>query len=158
MKGFELKKTALAFFRDVSAFGLLAFFVVVSFAACGKKGPPVAPDLKPLPGIENLRAEVSLNVVMLQWEFSDLDAVSAPDGFQVYRSRKRIEDADCRDCPDIFRKAADVTARVGFTRGLSRRLTWSEPIEPGHVYLYKVMAYTDHGQTGEWSNTVEVMY
>jgi predicted small lipoprotein YifL len=131
---------------------------ILFLAGCGKKGPPVPPDIAPPPPVENLKANLSGNRAQLSWEAPESgDSAAEPDGYLVYRSKKSAE-SDCGDCPDIFEKVADVSAKTGIFRGLADTATYSETLEKGYVYRYKVMVYSDRGPASDYSNTVEVSF
>lgn len=128
-----------------------------SFASCGKKGPPVPPDMELLPKISSLRAEVSGDKLRLVWDAPVEGAFADPDGYYVYRATRSVSD-ECEDCPDNFQEVAYVPSTSGFWGTRSKKPTYEETLRKGNRYRYKIAAGKDSGAPGDFSNTVEVEY
>jgi hypothetical protein len=135
-----------------------AFFLILSLACCGKKGPPVPPDMLPLPSVGGLESKLFDNDLELTWTIQTGKGVSDPDGFRIYRSKKSFADSEeCPGCPDVFEKVSEVMTAVRLWGRTENRFNYREKLEESYIYRYKVMAYTDRGLTSDWSDTVEVI-
>lgn len=136
---------------------LVVFFLLLSLFCCGKKGPPVPPEMLPLAAVTDLEAKLYNNSIALTWTVQTEKNVPAPDGFRIYRSKKSFTDSKtCPGCPDVFEKVSESATAFSLWGRAENRFNYSEIHEDGYVYRYKVMSYTDSGLTSEWSNTVEV--
>jgi predicted small lipoprotein YifL len=137
---------------------LTVFFLMLSFACCGKKGPPIPPEMFPLPTVSDLEAKQVNNSIELIWSVQTGKNVPAPEGFRIYRSKKSLVDSDeCPGCPDVFEKVSELATPFSLWGRAENRFNYREALEIGYVYRYKVMAFTDSGLTSDWSNTVEMV-
>jgi hypothetical protein len=136
---------------------LTALLMILSSACCGKKGPPTAPDMLPLPSVTGLEAKLFNNSLDLIWTIQTGKGVTAPDGFRIYRSKKSPEDSQCPGCPDVFEKVSELATAFSLWGMAENRFIYRETLEDGYIYRYKVMAYTDSGLKSDWSDTVEVV-
>lgn len=124
--------------------------LIPALAGCGKKGPPVAPRTIPLPVVADLSQAVKDGVVTLTWSAPAAGGVA---GFHLLRAKIPIAEADCEDCPYVFERIADIPLESP-----SAALTFSEPLETGYRYLFKINVYTTAETVGEDSNTVDFVY
>ena len=137
---------------------IAVLFLVLLIISCGKKGPPVPPQMLPLPAVNDLDAKIVNDSLELNWTFKTEKNAPAPDGFWVYRSKKPVADSkNCVECPDFFEKVSDMATAFSLWGRKENRFNYLEKLENGYVFRYKVIAYTDKGLTSEWSNTVEVV-
>ena len=141
----------------IVSMALPVLILTMAMAGCGKKGPPVHPGALPLPVVDRLEKQLDGDLLVLSWEVPEHVSFAEPDGFFVYRS-KTPAGGDCKNCPYIFEKASDVSPSESFFGGRSDKVFYRETLEKGHVYRYKVRAYTDDGLTGAWSEIAEVSY
>ena len=83
------------------------------------------------------------------------DGKPAPEvaGFIVYRSKTLLTDA-CQKCPNRFRQVADIL--IGSKASRKKPLLYTETIESGYEYRYKVTAYTRKRIMGAESNVVSI--
>ena len=126
-------------------------------AGCGKKTAPVAPKLIPPPAASDLAFTLEGNQVRLTWAVSTVkrDMLSRIAGFLVYRARQDPAEADCKDCPVRFDLVARVPARKDAQGNLdSAAFVYSEPLDQGFLYTYKVTPFAERGLTGGDSNFV----
>lgn len=126
--------------------------LILFLSACGKKGPPVPPSSPVPPEVAALEMNLEGNLMTLSWRVATQEgkADTVPDGFFVYRSRIDPSNA-CVDCPHRFEKAADIPGRNDQTR-----TTYTELLEKGFQYEYKVSSYMDIGKEGPVSAAVSV--
>ena len=141
---------------------LLIMLTVGSFMGCGKKGPPNPPGREPVPVVVNdLNKTISGDKLILTWT-SVAENSAAPKavvGYYVYRSKRRLSESDCQNCPLIFQRVADIP----FDRSRSgsratHQFEYREPLENGYRYVYKVVGYSKSGATGRDSNTIDFTY
>ena len=139
--------------QTLAVYPLLAM-LMIGTAACGKKGPPVAPQPPQIPVVENLGVARDDSVLILSWSLAEEgkqgDAAAA--GFFVYRAKTPIA-ADCPECPHRYEKIG----RVARHEGRVSTETWQfrDRPEPGYVYRYQVRCYNRSGARGEAGNTVK---
>jgi hypothetical protein len=138
--------------------GLLA---VISIPSCGKKAPPEPPSGNKPPQVTDLRYSLAENTIKLSWSVPQTTAKAkrAAAGFLVYRYQQPAHERECPNCPVIFKRIGDVPARSA-GRGQSglAPLVFSQTIEPGYRYIYKVKAYDDEGVGSRDSNFVEFIF
>ena len=74
-------------------------------------------------------------------------------GFYVYRSKTAVSEPECKDCPVLFTRLTDIpiTGRVGEEKTFS----YTEILEKGYRYIYKVTVYSKFGLVSSDSNYVE---
>ena len=145
-------------FNDNCLFALTALFVLVCLViSCGKKGPPVPPRYIEPPAITDLTSQIEADQITLTWGIPEgKRGVSVLVGFFVYRSRKAITAAACKDCPILFTRIANVPIQAEMLE--KKVATYSETLEKGFRYIYKVTAYTNAGLISGDSNYVEFTY
>lgn len=137
---------------------ILFVFLMFALVSCGKKGPPVPPEMLPIPAVTDLEAKVVNDSLELTWTVQTGKNVTAPDGFRIYRSRKSVVDSEaCAGCPDVFEKVSELVTNFSLWGTAGNRFNYRDTLEKGYVFRYKVIAFTDRGLTSEWSNTVEVV-
>ena len=126
---------------------------------CGKKAPPVAPEVTVPPAVKDLKAEVIGDKVQLTWSmpkkgdkvFEELEHF----GIHKYKSHSSVE--MCPGCPIPFEHFADI--RLEDTEAAQvegDRIIWHDNIAAGHCYAYKVMVYHRSGGVSEDSNVVQI--
>jgi len=126
----------------------ITFFLL----ACGKKGSPIPPREKPPAAIKDLKEKIQGDELTLTWTVPSLNRLS---GFYVYRSKKSIKEPECRSCPILFTRIADISLETLDDKEL---FSYSETIEKGYHYIYKVTAYSVVGLVSNDSNTIEFTF
>jgi len=126
--------------------------LIILFPACGKKGPPVPQTFVPPPVVEGLQIILEDNVAMLRWPIPEWEERGEDflSGFHVYRSQTAAEKS-CKDCPVRFKKVADIQIKNNTSAG-----SYTEALETGYQYSFKVSGYTDSGYEGDKSETVTI--
>jgi predicted small lipoprotein YifL len=137
--------------RRAILFMIFAAFLL-PLSACGKKGPPVPPSSSGPPAIVGPEITRDENLMTLTWRVAahEDELETVPGGFYVYRARIALS-GGCLDCPWQFERAAEVPVE-----NAQIRTTYTELLEKGFRYGYKVSAYTDGGNEGEASVIVAV--
>ena len=141
-----------ALFVLLAALGLLAI-------GCGKKGPPRPPRRPQPPVIKDLDYTIHNDIVELSWTVPGRDdkaEVATPAAVRVFRSRLSAEEADCENCPVRFTVSDDIPIHSKRSeKSEPVRMSYSESIEPGYRYVYKVAVLDEYGIGGKHSNTVK---
>jgi predicted small lipoprotein YifL len=130
----------------------------VIMGGCGKKGPPEPPTGSRPPRIKDLGYGLSQNTVKLSWTIPQLDekAQLPITGFLIYRAQQPLSQTECPNCPIMFKSIGDVPAR-GAGPG-QPPITFTETIESGYRYIYKVHGYSDDGIRSRSSNFIEFAF
>jgi hypothetical protein len=145
----------------LTAFLLALTGLMVFGVACGKKGPPRPPRQKEPPAITDLDYTINGNILELYWTIPKADDKSPPDlaGFKIFRSKLVDEEAACKDCPIRFSEVGDVPIQVKrIDHPKAKQPHFSELLEPGYRYIYKVVAYNKDRVASKDSNTVQFYY
>ncbi|MFH1102944.1 MAG: hypothetical protein V1714_04170 [Pseudomonadota bacterium] len=124
---------------------------------CGKKGPPVAPGAKPLPALSDLRLTMGIERIWLTWSIPDeMKKISAGiKGFAVYRYKISTAEPECKDCPILFRRMAQVPLEIRLKdEVVGRPFSYEDRVESGNRYIYKVTVLMEDGRESPDSNFV----
>ena len=146
----------------MTALAVLSILVTVGMIwGCGKKGPPVPPTGSRTPSVKDLTYEISQNTIKLSWTIPQPDETAQLPitGFLIYRSQQPVLEAACPNCPILFKHIGDVPFR-GPGSGQSGKIpiTFTQTIEPGYRYIYKVHGYSAHGIRSKISNFVQFTF
>jgi len=128
--------------------------MIVIMGGCGKKGPPEPPAGSRPPRVNDLGYGISKNTLNLSWSVPPLDeeAQLPITGFFIYRAQQPLSEEECPDCPIMFKIIGDVPVREwGSGQPL---ITFTDRIEPGYRYTYKVIGYSADGIRSRNSNFV----
>jgi len=155
-------------FKFVNRFGrglILHLSVLMAlaflFSGCGKKGPPVAPHQEKPPPVNDLAFRVDEDFLVLSWTISQskVTRFSDPGGFIVHRSKEKLSEPECKNCPILFQRVADIPIRWKDAKASDKQtMTYKEILEKGFRYKYKVTRYTNTGIMGSDANTVSFIY
>lgn len=124
---------------------------------CGKKGPPVAPDVVVPPAVKDLEAEVIEDRVRLTWSvLKQGDRLF--DGlkhFSIYRYESDTPAKVCQGCPIPFKPFLDIKLDNPAPAQIEGdRVILYDKSKPGHSYAYKVVSYHKSGGMSPDSNIV----
>ena len=138
---------------------LVGFFLMVS--ACGMKGPPKPPRKAEPPIVNDLSYVIENQSVKLSWTIPQKDGKRPANlaGFKIYRMKQTFAEAECKTCPPEFEELWDlpiVDKRSGEAQ--QDKMEFSDSLEPGYRYVYKVAAYLDDGAVGNDSNVVDFKF
>ena len=134
--------------------------LVFMLSGCGNKNLPKPPRESRPPQVKDLAYSISEDSIKLSWTIprpSDKDESPAA-GFLVYRSKQSVSEADCAKCPITFLKIGDVPVRGAVSGRPEPSVVFTQSIEPGYRYIYKIKAYDDDGVTGKDSNLIDFTY
>ena len=128
--------------------------VIILLCGCGRKALPVPPGQKPPPTVNDLNSSIEGDVLRLTWTVPEANKriVSNLDGFVVYRSKKMISESDCKKCPVLFKRIADIPIEE---KDVNKKMTYKETLAKDYRYIYKVTVYTNTGASGKDSNYIE---
>jgi hypothetical protein len=149
-----------------SATVVLKVFIIWLTAAtiilgCGKKGPPEPPSGNKPPQVRDLGYSITGNTIKLSWTIPEVteNAKSAIAGFLIYRHQQPAYERECPGCPVSFKQVGDVPAhRAGSGESAAAPLVFTQTIELGYRYKYKVKAYDDRGIGSRDSNIVQFLF
>ena len=127
---------------------------------CGKKAPPRPPRGNRPPNVLDLAYSISGNTIKLSWTIpkTSAKAKSPAIGFIIYRAQQSDIDSDCPDCPIRFLRIGDVLVTSTAPGQPEVPVVWTQTIEPGYRYLYKIKAYDDDGIRSSDSNMVDFRF
>jgi hypothetical protein len=134
---------------------LLPICCVIS---CGKKRPPIPPRQIEPPPVTDLKRQIEGDQLTLTWTIpkGKRQVISSLAGFNVYRSKKAVSTPVCEDCPVFFTRMAVMPIRSEMLeKGM---MTYSETLEKGFRYVYKVTVHTKAGIISGDSNYIEFTY
>ena len=125
---------------------------------CGKKGPP-RPPRRPLPpAVKDLEYTVHNDIVKLSWTVPGKEesrSAAPPATVKVFRSRMSAEDASCENCPIRFAVSGDIPINKQRSEKFKPiRMSYTELVETGYHYAYKVAIFDENGIGGKDSNIV----
>ncbi len=143
--------------RQFIGAGIFVFFLLLVFTTgCGRKGPPVSPDLPGLPEIEDVRAQRVNAQIVLSWALPEKGEKGFEHiaGFYVYRTDAAPFGDDCEDCPRRFRQVGEVPYGEGGTDPGTWHFNDDPP--PRTTVIYKIRSFRASGKPGPESETVRV--
>ena len=129
---------------------IVAFSIFLS--GCGKKAPPKPPRQEEPPVVDDLSYSLDEDRLNLTWSFPK--EKSGLGGFYVFRSKNLLSESDCKNCPKIFKRVADIALEHMGNSGKDS-IKYAEALEKGYRYIYKVVIYTKNGVTGKDSNIID---
>ena len=151
MTNVEQGMTNIEVMEDNNKILVLSFIIILIVAAhgCGVKGPPIAPGYTDPVIVKDLSYQVSGNKLVLAWTIPKADdnqsAKIASAG--VYRLKQPMGKQNCPDCPQIFERLANLSARSG-------TMTYTDTIARGFQYYYKIILSDTSNRSGGDSNIV----
>jgi len=128
---------------------VLSGFIILGFSGCGKKGLPLAPQIKG----QKIAAPFDLNYtsddteILLSWNHKvDIEtAFVKPKKFEIFMAKKTIE--ACVGCPFEFRT-------IGVVSMPSMEFIFKK--EKGFKYYFRVQALGNDNIKSEYSKTIQV--
>jgi len=133
----------------------LAVFIV---SGCGRKKPPVPPNIVQPPAVKDLSSNITGDSLELRWTVNEKKN-SSLTGYIVYRSKKQVSEDNCKTCPVLFERIAELPVEGGKGKHIQGNIfTYRETLEKGFGYAYKVAGYTYSGITDIDSNYVKFVY
>ena len=139
----------------IKGFGIVAVAVLLTAsAACGKKGPPVAPAASFNVEVRELSAAVDGDGVVLRGAVhgggSDAGSIS---GCIVEHAWYPPGEEPCTGCPLHFRLLTTVRGPVAGPEGFSCRVPWTG--EPG-THFYRVRLVSRENESGHPSSPASI--
>ena len=131
------------------------------FLGCGIKAPPKPPQQLQQLAVNDLSKSLNEDRLTLTWTIPNVENQRQADlaGFMVYKSRKKLSDADCQTCPVFFERVADIPLNQVTSKDVEEKtIYYMDAVEEGYHYLYKVIVYSKNGVMGKDSNIVEFIY
>ncbi len=97
-------------------------------------------------------------MVELSWTLPSTSGGRAaePAAIKVFRATQSGEEINCEGCPLRFVVAAEIPIyETASEKSAPRTLRFSEIIDPGNRYYYKVIVFDEDGFGGQDSNIVK---
>ncbi len=146
----------------VAAVVVLLSVLMISFAGCAIKAPPVARDTVVPKRIVDLEAIPREGRLLLTWsvpkENTDKTVLTDLEEFQILRSEGVLIANECRGCGETPKLIHEMKAESSQeTRGKKVSLL-IEDQEPRKVYVYEVVPVNRKGYAGAPSNPVTVYW
>ena len=137
---------------------IVAFSIFLS--GCGKKAPPNPPRQEKPPIVDDLSHSLDGNKLQLTWTIPEVKekVKSGLCGFYVFRFKKSVSESDCKNCPKMFKQIVDIPLKNNLKNSGKDSLKYTEALENGNRYIYKVVVYTNNGMTGGDSNQIDFVY
>lgn len=131
------------------AFLLLPICLFSLFSGCGKKGPPLPPEIKGnvISAPFDLKHTLNQNIITLSWnhEIDKETAVIKPKEFEIHMAEKRYK--DCAGCPFKFNK-------IGSVLMPSKEFVFK--LQKGIKYYFRIQAVGEGNIKSGYSKTIQV--
>jgi hypothetical protein len=140
---------------------LMLVSICMGMLGCGKKAPPAVPQEKPVPAVKDLRGHREGDRVVLSWHLPGDGRWHTVQlgGFRVYRSKSALDGKECAGCPVRFEAVAAIPLKGTDTSGTkSKPLKYTEKIDKGYRYVYKVTGMGLRARESRPSNLIELVY
>ena len=150
-----MEKSPPIFIKHLAIELSIILTIVTLLQGCGRKGAPWPPHQIVPPAVTDLGVNMDGDDLRLMWSIPQSGDKPAPEvaGFIVYRSKTILTDA-CQKCPNRFRQVADIV--IGSKASRKKPLVYTETLESGYEYRYKVTTYTRKRIMGAESNVVSI--
>ncbi len=125
---------------------------------CGQKGPPQPPRRPLPPAVKDLSYVIHGDTVELSWTvpMTEDRKASSPAAVKVFRSRLTAQEAACENCPIRFVLSADIPIhQKGSEKSTPLRMRYTEAVEPGYRYIFKVVVLDEYGIGSQDSNNID---
>ncbi|MBU1343072.1 MAG: hypothetical protein KKE44_07615 [Proteobacteria bacterium] len=123
----------------------------LAFSGCGKKGPPLPPEIKgqKILAPYDLKYTLGDTGMMLSWnhKIDDETAAVKPEGYEIFMAKKTFE--ACEGCPFEFKT-------IGFVAAPS--MEFNAKIKKGFKYYFRIQATGDDNMRSEYSKTIQFDY
>ena len=130
---------------------ILSIAILSVFLGCGKKGPPLPPEIKgwQISAPFDLKYMLDGKKITLSWnhEIDKERAVIKPDGFKIFMAKKTFK--ECASCPFKFDSIASVFMP-------SKEFIFE--LDKGFKYYFRVQALGEDNMKSEYSKTIQVDY
>ncbi len=128
---------------------VLSINLLFLFPGCGKKGPPLPPEIKGamISAPFDLKHSLDQNIITLSWnhEIDHKTAVIKPEGFEIYMAKKGYK--ECAGCPFKFNKIGSV---------LMPAMEFVFELQKGFKYYFRIQATGDNNTKSEYSDTIQI--
>lgn len=128
---------------------------------CGKKGAPRPPRQHLPAAVEDLSYRIDNDRVELEWTVAGTNdhSTSSPAGVKLFRFKQSAAESSCEKCPMRFSEIADLPVQLKRSGpSESSTMSFTEVLERGYRYVYKVIVYNRDGLGSKDSNTIEFAF
>ena len=130
---------------------ILSIVILSVFLGCGKKGPPLPPEIKgqKISAPFDLKYALDGKKITLSWnhEIDKEIAIIKPDGFTIFMAKKTFQ--KCASCPFKFDSIESVAMP-------SKEFIFE--LDKGFKYYFRVQATGEDKMESEYSKTIQVDY
>jgi hypothetical protein len=136
---------------------LLILGLVLTLAACGKKGPPFLPQKTFGAKVVNLLALFQDGSVILKGRLQGINGVENPEsqvsGCRVYYAEYPLDKKPCPDCPLELREHREFGPEIINAEGFFCQIPG---IKVGQIYYFKVLLIGPDGSMGPVSDRISI--
>jgi hypothetical protein len=130
--------------------------------ACGRKGDPVAPELRTPGPPKDIRLSGADGKLTVSWSAPAEDLagrrIETALGYIVLREALPPGSEPCESCPEDLKPVARLDPAERRARGLPET-AWTDPgVEPGWTYRYRVRAVDAKGRLGPVSGVAKIAW
>ena len=138
--------------KNATQVSIILFIAILSvFLGCGKKGPPLPPEIKgqKISAPFDLKYALDGKKITLSWnhEIDKERAIIKPDGFTIFMAKKTFK--ECASCPFKFNIVASVAMP-------SKEFIFE--LDKGFKYYFRIQATGEDNMKSEYSKTIQVDY
>ncbi len=139
-------------YKKILLLALLALSInlFLLFSGCGKKGPPLPPEIRGeiISAPFDLKHTLDQNIITLSWnhEIDKETAVIKPEGFEIHMAKKTYE--ECAGCPFKFNK-------IGYVSMPAMEFVFK--VQKGFKYYFRIQAAGEDNTKSEYSKTIQVV-
>ncbi|MGD9211091.1 MAG: hypothetical protein PVI90_09945 [Desulfobacteraceae bacterium] len=134
---------------------LLLLFI----CACGRKAPPILPQLSPLPQVIGFKSIVEDNLVEFSWRLGPKEAFSNQqiESFHLYQAILAADESDCVNCPKTFKPIAEIPL-TPFQKLSDGSIQWRYRMsfDKEYRYFFKINISFSDGRLGPDSKVMEL--
>ena len=135
--------------KQLQIYLIFAVAALFLFYGCGRKRPPVAPGAPDLSPIAGLSYKIDGDIINLSWSKPDDANKSILKGYVVHRSKIGIDEKDCKGCPVLFIRIAELKAVS---------TEFNDQLEKGNKYIYKIVSVSKYNTMSPDSKFIEFEY
>lgn len=144
----------------MKTFRLLPLFLLLllTLAACGKKGPLVAPEALRYPPVADLSARQQGDAVLISWSSPYGPKVDV-GAFRIYRREVLPPDQDCEECTGAYAlvRTLDLEMPNGVAYDGKGFIMTDADVLAGKTYQYRLHAMLKDGTVAAASNPSRVV-
>ena len=138
---------------------LMTVALCVCLFSCGRKGPPVPRKAITPPPVQDLKAEIRGETILLTWSVPKKDGIPLEGikRFTVFAHTAHVSEPPCPGCPLSFKEIHEILLANPAPAIIEEgRVRYFMSFDPESWYAFKVVAYHKRGGMSDNSNIVRV--